>query len=70
MNRQQTIDRLHESMNDIFVNVHSINVRDESSRKAREIAVLKIGVVRRQLDWLGLYHSAQKYHQPVTSDAE
>ena len=53
MNDTETINAIHGELNDIFMDLHSIAVCDETGREAKQHAFLCIVRLRRQLQALG-----------------
>jgi len=56
MEKQSNIKQLHEKMNDIFMDLHDIEVSDERSREAKQAAILSLISMRKTLEHMGLHH--------------
>ena len=60
MDKQSDIKQLHENMNDIFMDLHNIEISDERSREAKQDAILSLISMRKTLEHMGLYHCPLK----------
>lgn len=56
MEKQSNIKQLHEKLNDIFMDLHDIEVSDERSREAKQDAILSLISMRKTLEHMGLHH--------------
>ena len=55
--RQTQIDQVHETVNNIFMDIQQIRVTSPDSRDAKQAAILDTIVLRKTLDNMGLKHS-------------
>jgi hypothetical protein len=60
MGKQEHIRQLHEKLNDIFMELHSIEVMDERSRDAKQAAILSLISMRKTMENMGLHHAPLK----------
>ena len=62
MQDQAKINRIHEIMNDVFLDLHGIQVCDENSRESKQSAILSLIAVRKIMDNIGMRHTMPKQH--------
>lgn len=60
MEKQSQINRIHEAMNDIFLELHNIQVCDEQSRESKQSAILSLICIRKIMDNMGMQHGPTK----------
>ena len=60
MSQRDQICQLHEKLNDVFKDLHDIQVMDEKSREAKQDAILSLIAMRRTMERMGLHHAPTK----------
>ena len=67
---QAQVNRLHELVNDIYLNIHDIRVIDESGRNARQSAICNTMAARRLIDDMGLRHDVVDTDRAASMEKE
>ena len=60
MDNRTQIKRLHETLNDVFMDLQGIQVCDEHSRESKQSAILGLVNMRRIMENIGLNHCPVK----------
>lgn len=57
MSKLTQIRQIHENMNDIFTDLHTIHVADQTSWDAKQSAMLSLISMRKTIEAMGLSHA-------------
>lgn len=57
---KEKIKLLHEKLNDVFMDMSTIQVMDERSREAKQDAIMSLITMRKTLESMGLHHAPMK----------
>ena len=58
----ENIRLLHENLNDVLMNLHTIQVIDERGRDAKQDAILTLVAMRKTMERMGLHHCLREGH--------